>query len=279
MRLFDPFAYLSRRSSSDHYAMAQAGIDAVVEPCGWPGRPRTQLGSFLDDFNALVGFERSRAGRFGIRYLSALALSPREANDPNLALPVLNLLPEFLAKECVVALGETGYDAITQAEDAAFEWQLDLARRFDLPVIVRVPAAERARAVRRALAVVRRSGIPEARVLIGPNDEETLPILLASGCWAAHALCGRARFDAGRMAPLVRRYGAGRIIVGSGADWDLSDPLGVARLAAALADDGMEGAAIERLLWSNPAEFFAQSGRAPAEALGPARGASELIPA
>jgi predicted metal-dependent TIM-barrel fold hydrolase len=245
--------------------MGQAGVAAVVEPCGWPGRPRTNPGSFEDQFSALTGFEQYRAGLSGIVHFAALALNPREANDLELAPPVLNLLQHFLAKEVVVAVGETGYDAITEAEDAAFEWQIDLARRFELPLLVRVPALERSRAVRRALSVIRRSGFPEERVLVGPNDEETLPVVLSTGCWASHVLSPRGRLDAGRFAALVRRFGTGCVLVGSGADWDLGDPLAVPALAEVLAQAGLGEPIVETLLWKNPLWFFGQSGRLPSD--------------
>lgn len=274
MRILDPFAHLSWRSSADHQSLARAGVRAVVEPCTWPGRPRTQVGSFQDHFGSLSGFERSRAGQFGLRYFAALALNPREANDARLSLPVLNLLPHFLAGESILAVGETGYDRMTEAEDAAFEWQLDLARRFELPVLVRVPAADRARAVRRALAVIRRSGLPEGLIAVGPNDEETLPSVLASGCWASHTLCLRARFDVSRMAALCLRHGTERLLVGSGADWDLSDPLALPSLAELLRQSGLAGATIETILWSNPVSFFRQSGRLPSDLVGGLRAKS-----
>jgi predicted metal-dependent TIM-barrel fold hydrolase len=67
--------------------------------------------------------------------------------------------------------------------------------------------------------------------------------------------------DARRAAALARRYGPDRLLVGSGADWDESDCLAVPAVAAALADAGLSEAEIGRLLWENPARFYAQSGR------------------
>ncbi|MBI5202069.1 MAG: TatD family hydrolase [Elusimicrobia bacterium] len=270
MRYFDSFAHLSWRSSSDHRELSRSGVKAVVEPCTWPGRPRTDVSTFQDHFSSLVGFEPTRASRFGVSYYSALALNPREANLPHLALPVTNLLGHFLSYESVVAVGETGYDSITTAEDHALEWHLEWAARFGLPVLLRVPAVDRAKAVRRALDVLRTSGLPSGAAAVGPNDEETAGLVLDAGHWASHALCLRARSDAERVAAVCRRFGVERILAGSGADWDLSDASAIPKLADALDAQDFGPEAVETLLWKNPVAFFGRSGRLPAS-LGTAR--------
>ena len=42
--------------------------------------------------------------------------------------PVLEILPRFALKEGVVAIGEIGYDEITEAEEKAYQWQLSSPR-------------------------------------------------------------------------------------------------------------------------------------------------------
>ena len=55
------------------------------------------------------------------------------ANNEALAEEVLDVLPRYLPKEGVVAVGEIGYDDMTSEEDKYFAAQLELAIRFDLP--------------------------------------------------------------------------------------------------------------------------------------------------
>jgi hypothetical protein len=61
------------------------------------------------------------------------------------------------------------------------------------------------------------------------------------------------------MAKLVREYGSKRIIVNSAADWGVSDPLKVPKTAAVMREAGITEAMIEKIVWNNPADFFAQS--------------------
>src|SRR5205085_3669700 len=49
------------------------------------GQPRTNVGSFTDYFDALVGWEPFRASQFGIAHHCTIALNPKEANDPRCA--------------------------------------------------------------------------------------------------------------------------------------------------------------------------------------------------
>jgi len=261
MRMIDPHIHMTSRTTDDYAAMAAAGIAAVVEPAFWVGQPRTHVGTFEDYFLSLIGWERFRAGQFGIRHFCTLALNPKEANQSSLADAVIELLPRYLEKDGVVAVGEIGFDDVTPAEERAFEKQMTLARTHGLPVLIHTPHRDKRRGTERSLDLVRASGFPVERVLIDHNNEETLPSVLDSGCWAGHSIYPNTKMDEQRMVALVMKFGAERIIVNSAADWGVSDPLKVPKTAAALRDAGVAAATIETIVWRNPIEFFSASGR------------------
>lgn len=261
MKLCDPHIHMSSRTTADYEAMAAAGITVVIEPAFWLGQPRTHVGTFEDYFGSLLGWEPYRASQFGIRHFCTLALNPKEANDERIADGVLALLPRYLAKDGVVAVGEIGYDEQTPAEDRRFAEQLELARRFELPALVHTPHRDKKRGTERSLAVVRDAKFPEERVLIDHNNEETLPLVLATGCWAGHSIYPNSKMDEPRMAALVQRYGSERIIINSAADWGISDPLKVPKTVTAMRTAGIDEITIETVAWRNPIAFFAQSGR------------------
>lgn len=261
MRLFDPHIHMTSRTTDDYRAMAAAGIAALVEPAFWLGQPRTHVGTFDDYFAALVGWERFRASQFGIRHFCTIALNPKEANNPAIADGVMALLPRWLEKDGVVAVGEIGYDDMTPAEDKYLAAQLELAKKRQLPVLVHTPHRDKKRGTERSIEVVRKVGFPEERVLVDHNNEETLPIVLASRCWAGHTIYPNTKMDERRMAVLVKKYGADRIIVNSAADWGISDPLKVVKAIAVMREEGIPDATIEQIVWNNPVAFFSQSGR------------------
>jgi uncharacterized protein len=261
MRYFDPHIHMTSRTTDDYAAMRQAGIEAVIEPSFWLGQPRTHVGTFEDYFRSLIGWEPFRAGQFGIRHFCTLALNPKEANNPVVAQGVFDLLSIYLQKDAVVAVGEIGYDEMTPDEDRYFQLQLELAQRFDLPVLVHTPHRDKKRGTERSLALIRATGFPEARALIDHNTEETLPLVLDTGCWAGHSIYPNTKMDESRMVALVRRFGTDRMIINSAADWGVSDPLKVPKTAQAMRAGGISEQDIETIVWRNPVAFFSQSGK------------------
>jgi predicted metal-dependent TIM-barrel fold hydrolase len=102
---------------------------------------------------------------------------------------------------------------------------------------------------------------PEERVLVDHNNEETLPIVLESACWAGHTIYPNTKMDEHRMAALVKKYGSDRILVNSAADWGISDPLKVPKTIAIMRQQGIDDMTIQKIVWTNPVTFFAQSGK------------------
>jgi len=267
MKLFDPHIHMTSRTTDDYQAMASAGIVGLVEPAFWLGQPRTHVGSFEDYFLGLIGWERFRASQFGVRHFCTLALNPKEANDPKLADGVLELLPQYLVKDGVVAVGEVGFDDMTPAEEKYFALQVELARKFDLPVLVHTPHRDKKRGTERTIALIRELKFPEERTLIDHNNEETLPLVLDTGCWAGHSIYPDTKMDETRMVALIKKYGVERMIINSAADWGVSDPLKVPKTAALMQHEGITADDIEKVVWHNPLAFFAQSGKLDIDAL------------
>jgi len=260
MRIFDPHIHMTSRTTDDYEAMAVAGVRAVVEPAFWLGQPRTSVGSFVDYFDGLLGWEPFRAAGFGVRHYCALALNPKEANDPRCR-EVLGVLDRYLAKDRVVAVGEVGYDSMTPAEDEVFAVQLGKARRHELPVLVHTPHRDKRAGTMRSLDVVRESGLAPERVLLDHLNELTVAAVLESGCWAGFSIYPDTKMDERRMVAILREYGTERILVNSAADWGRSDPLKTLRTAEAMLAAGFDDADVDRVLWRNPIEFYGQSGR------------------
>ena len=261
MKLFDPHIHMTSRTTSDYQAMADAGIVAIVEPSFWLGQPRTHVGTFEDYFLSLLGWERFRASQFGISHFCTLSINPKEANSPSIAQGVLEILPRYLQKEGVVAVGEIGYDDQTEAEEKLFAKQMEMAMEFDLPVLIHTPQRDKRRGTERSLELVRKVGFPEQRVLNDHNNEETLPIVLKTNCWAGHSIYPYTKMDEHRMVALIQTYGSERIIINSASDWGVSDPLKVPKTVEVMYEAGLDEKTIQTVVWDNPVAFFGQSER------------------
>ncbi|MEU9688975.1 TatD family hydrolase [Amycolatopsis japonica] len=260
MRIFDPHIHMSSRTTDDYEAMYAAGVRALVEPAFWLGQPRTGVGSYTDYFDALIGWERFRAAQFGIRHHCTIALNPKEANDPRCR-EVLDVLPRYLAKDGVVAVGEVGYDSMTKEEDEVFSQQLAMALEHDLPVLVHTPHRDKLEGTKRTLDVVREAGVAPERVVVDHLNEVTVKLVKDSGAWMGFSIYPDTKMDEHRMVEILRQYGLDQMIVNSAADWGRSDPLKTAKTGQAMLDGGFTEADVDKVLWQNPVDFYGLSGR------------------
>jgi hypothetical protein len=261
MYYIDPHIHMVSRTTDDYAAMRAAGVVAVIEPAFWVGQPRTTSGTFLDYFASLVGWERFRASQFGIRHYCTMGLNSKEANNEALAEQVLELLPRFVHKEGVVAVGEIGYDEITKAEDKAFRAQLELAKETGLPVMIHTPHRDKKRGTTLSMDVIVEHGIDPGMVVIDHNNEETCKEVLDRGFWCAFTIYPKTKMGNQRMVDLIRKYGSERVIVDSSADWGVSDPLAVPKTANLMLEQGVPEADVEKACYANALAIYGKSGQ------------------
>ena len=260
MRFIDPHIHMSARTTDDYERMAAAGIVAIVEPAFWLGQPRTQVGSYIDYMSSLVGWERFRAAQFGIRHYCTIGLNSKEANNEALAEQVLEVLPRYLMKEGVVAVGEIGYDDQTPVEDKFYRAQLSLAKEFDMLVQVHTPHRDKKSGTTRSMDVAIEMGMAPGRVVIDHNNEETVQEVLDRGFWAAFTIYPHTKMGNERMVEIARKYGSDHIFIDSSADWGVSDPLAVPKTARLMLERGIAARDVEAICYGNALKAFGQSG-------------------
>ncbi len=261
MKFIDPHIHMSARTTDDYERMAAAGVVAVIEPAFWLGQPRTHVGTFIDYLSSLVGWERFRASQFGIRHYCTIGLNSKEANNAALAEQVMDVLPLFLGKEGVVAVGEIGYDDQTEAEDRYYRAQLQLAKDLDMLVQVHTPHRDKKRGTARSMDVALEMGLEPGRVVIDHNNEETVREVLDRGFWAAFTLYPQTKMGNERMVEIARQYGSHHIFIDSSADWGKSDPLAVPKTARLMLERGIPRADVEAICYGNALAAFGQSGQ------------------
>lgn len=261
MRFIDPHIHMSARTTDDYERMAAAGIVAIIEPAFWLGQPRTQVGSYIDYMSSLVGWERFRAAQFGIRHYCTIGLNSKEANNEALAEQVLEVLPRYLVKEGVVAVGEIGYDDQTAVEDKFYRAQLSLAKEFGMLVQVHTPHRDKKSGTTRSMDVAIEMGIEPERLVIDHNNEETVQEVLDRGFWAAFTIYPHTKMGNERMVEIARKYGSDHIFIDSSADWGVSDPLAVPKTARLMLDRGIAPKDVEAICYGNALKAFGQSGQ------------------
>jgi len=261
MRFIDPHIHMASRTTDDYERMKAAGIVAVIEPAFWMGQPRTNVGSFIDYLSSIVGWERFRASQFGIRHYCTIGLNSKEANNEALAEAVMDILPRYLSKEGVVAVGEIGYDDQSALEDKYYRAQLQLAREFEMLVMVHTPHRDKKAGTIRSMEVAIEMGMAPGKVVIDHNNEETVRDVLDRGFWAAFTLYPQTKMGNERMVEIVRQYGSERIFIDSSADWGVSDPLAVPKTANLMLERGIAPKDVEATCYGNALAAYGQSGQ------------------
>lgn len=261
MMFIDPHAHMISRTTDDYEAMAASGVVAVIEPAFWVGQPRTHVGTYRDYLSAILGFERFRAGQFGIRHYCTIGLNSKEANNEELAEAVMEILPQFALKEGVVAIGEIGYDEQTELEDRYFRQQLELAKELDLPVMIHTPHRDKKRGTSRSMDVCEEHGMEPGKIIVDHNNEETVREVLDRGYWAAFSIYPSTKMGNERMVEILSQYGAQRIMVDSACDWGISEPLGVAKTAALALQRGIPEEHVRLACYQNALDAYGQSGQ------------------
>lgn len=261
MMFIDPHAHMISRTTDDYQVMAASGVIAVIEPAFWVGQPRTFVGSYIDYLSSIIGFERFRAGQFGIRHYCTVGLNSKEANNQELAEGVMEILPRFALKEGVVAIGEIGYDEQTALEDHYFRLQLELAKELELPVMIHTPHRDKKRGTSRSLDVCEEHKMDPSKIVVDHNNEDTIEEVIDRGYWAAFSIYPSTKMGNERMVDILTRYGSDRIMVDSACDWGISEPLGVAKTAKLALERGIPIEDVRRVCYQNALDAYGQSGQ------------------
>lgn len=258
--IIEPHIHMFSRTTDDYQAMYRAGIRVCVEPSFWLGSDRRYAGTFFDYFRLILDFETVRARRFGIDHFAAIGYNPKEASDTRLVKEVLAGIGAYLDHERCVALGETGFDKINDAEEYALLRQLEIARERALPVIVHLPHVNKPAGIERTVKCLRQLGMDETNVYLDHNTEDTIDLALRE----TRCVCGLTVYPYSKLTPqrvsdIVRRVGSERLIVSGSADWGVSDPLSLIKVIEHLKSDGHDETTIHRLVFANAMAFYSKS--------------------
>ncbi len=260
MRYIEPHAHMVSRTTDDYSAMITAGCQAVCEPAFWAGFDRSSAQGFYDYFSQLTDYEPKRAAKFGLPHYSWLCINPKESENMQLADEVLALIPEFLKRPNVLGIGEIGLNKNSRNEMTVLQKHVDLAAQHDQLILVHTPHLEdKLKGTRLIVDLLKRdSRIKPERVIIDHVEEHTMPLVLDAGFWAGITLYPDSKCSPARAVDMVENFSHERVWLNSACDWGHSDPLAVPKTAREMRKRGHSLAAIDRLIYQNPARFLGQ---------------------
>jgi predicted metal-dependent TIM-barrel fold hydrolase len=248
------------RTTDDYAAMVTAGCQAVCEPAFWAGFDRSSAQGFHDYFCQLTDYEPKRAAKYGLPHYSWLCINPKESEDLKLAGEVLALIPDLLKQPNVLGIGEIGLNKNSRNEMTVLQQHVELAAQHEQLILVHTPHLEdKLKGTRLIVDMLNgdRRIRPE-RVIIDHVEEHTIGLVLDAGFWAGITLYPDSKCSSARAVDMVETYSHEQVWLNCACDWGHSDPLAVPKTAREMRRRGHSLAAIDRLIYQNPARFLRQ---------------------
>lgn len=259
MIIIEPHIHMLARTTDDYQAMYTAGVRCCVEPAFWLGTPRHHAGTFFDYYELILDYETVRAERFGIDHYACISVNPKEADNAELAKATLAGMGPYLDHPRCICVGEIGFNAMTQNEEDAFIRQLHMAEERDLPVMIHTPHRDKREGVQRIIDILQAEKVTLPRIDIDHNTEDTMDLVKPLDCWAGLTVYPYSKLDPARVINILRQYGIERVMVNSSADWGVSDPTALRKVADNMREAGFSGDEITTLLHDNPLAFYGQT--------------------
>ncbi len=265
MIIIEPHIHMFSRTTEDYQAMYEQGIRVTVEPSFWLGAQRRHAGTFWDYFELILDFEAQRAERFGIDHYANIAVNPKEAEDVALAHETIDGMAPYWEHDRCLAVGEIGYNLITPNEEEVFMRQLEIAKARNMLVMIHTPhdtpQVSKKTGVERTIAVLNELGYDHDRIIIDHNTEDTMDLTRDADTWAGMTVYPYSKLNPLRAIDILKKWGLEKTMVNSSADWGVSDPTTLPKIAVHMAENGFTEKQVEKLLFDNPMTFYKQSGK------------------
>ena len=171
------------------------------------------------------------------------------------------LIPDFIAKENVLGIGEIGLNKNTRSELKIFEEHVQIALDHDLPVLIHTPHLEdKLKGTKLILdSLAGFSKLDRSKVIIDHVEEHTAGIVLDAGYWAGMTLYPESKCTPNRAIDILEIFGNERIWMNSACDWGVSDPMAVPKCAIEMRRRKYTAEQIGKVVYDNPLAFLRQS--------------------
>ena len=261
MDYIDPHIHMVSRITDDYATLARMGCVAMSEPAFWAGFDRGSVDGFRDYFRQLTEVEPLRAAKYGIQHYCWLCINAKEAENVSLSRDVIAMIPEFIDCPNVLGIGEIGLNKNTKNEATVFLEHVDLAVKYEQPILIHTPHLEdKYQGTRMILDMLcDDSRVDRSRVLVDHVEEHTIADVLDRGFWAGMTLYPVSKCTPERAVDMIETYGTDRLMPNSAGDWGPSKPTAVPDLIFEMRRRGHSESLIRKVVYENPLAFFANS--------------------
>ena len=249
----DTHAHVDTRPFEDFELMAVGGLTDVLTLAHDPMK-MSAAAVFRDHFERLFA-ERARVEKNGSRLHVCLGLHPR-ARPADLSACV-DLLESYLQDKArpVTAIGEAGLETGDQFELGMLQRQVELAIKYDRPLILHTPRAGKAQVTREIMGVLSTFSIDKDRVVIDHADADTVKPIVDRG-YNAGLTVQPSKLTPAQAVDIVKKHDPARLVLNTDMSSSPTDVLGVPRAALAMRLAGVNSIIIEAVTTKNAWSIF-----------------------
>jgi len=247
---------------ADFEAMYLAGVRKFVSAVVFPRMTPVTSEVYKNLWDFQVEDEAARAADYLLDAYAMIGIAMVSMpTDPE---RLLELLPDYLAKDKVVAIGEIGIDPASPTcrdldrQRDIYAAQVEIALKHGAAVVLHTPNKpdHKTKFTQQALEVARDRGLNFSRLVVDHCSEANIGLALEAGAFAAITIQPWRGLDPAKAADLVEKFGPERIWVNSDASDLPSDPLAVAKVAYELRKRGVSEDTVNKVCLSNAASFY-----------------------
>lgn len=259
MRIIDAHIHMDRVAGEDILRMAWGGVEVGIIPT-----PHLMSGLFypktlIELWDKTLDYMVKYSASMGINCFATLSVPFYGLNAEGFD-ECLRELPEYLKEDRVVGIGEIGLDTGNEYEARLFKAQLDIAREYNMPVIVHTPTPREPQTpavTAQIINVLKDENFPMERVVLDHTGKNTVDLRLNSGAVTGLSVCYD-KLTAEEAAEIVINNAAkrGMIMLGSELGYGGAGHLSVVKAAWAMRMSGLAREEIEKVTWDNPKRFF-----------------------
>lgn len=259
MRIIDAHVHLDKMGGEDILRMAWGGVEVAIVPT-----PHLMSGLFypktlVELWEKTLGYMIEYAASMGIDCYTTMSV-PFYGLTAEGYEECLKELPKYLKEDRVVGIGEIGLDNGNEHEIRLFKAHLDIAREYNLPVIVHTPTPREPQVpavTAQIIKILKGERFPMDKVVLDHTGKNTVDLRLKSGAVTGLSICYD-KLTAEEAAEIVINHPDKRevIILGSELGYGGAGHLSLVKVAWAMRMSGMERAEIESVTWDNPRRIF-----------------------
>ncbi|MCI5867145.1 MAG: TatD family hydrolase [Methanosphaera sp.] len=248
--IIDAHLHADTRPVENFMDMKMAGVEAIIS-CAHDPLEMRKSNVTIEHLNRIVYSEPKRVSKHNIKLFAAVGVHPRAI--PEDYENVIAKLPDYMAEDHVIAVGEIGLDEVTDIQKEVFIKQLQYADENNYNVIVHTPRTNKAEVTKSTIEVLDEY-IDPRNVQLDHIDYSIVDMAIDKDYTLGITVQPQKMSVEGTVA-MLDEYGFDKFVVDTDISSAPSNHMALAQLKHKLIQDGYKKQDINKVLYENVMKF------------------------